>query len=646
MAMTGGTAHLVRSVNANYGNASWKINLYVYVKEYSQDVANNTTTLHLGMYVSTPSGYDIGPWDYSTDSYVGTATSGANYKPFNGAISNFSGTKWLVENQAVTVSHEADGSKTVTIYWKWGVNSPWGQYQNPSGSFSVKLTDIPRATTPTLSASSVYMGSALTVNMPRASSAFTHKLTYIYGDEAEKPLADDLGTSKSWTVPYDIANEIPNATSIQVTLKCYTYKNSTQSGANHIGTKSVAFTAKVPNNTTTRPVISDIALESVHDLSDTFDGLYIQGKSKVKATITAEGKYGAAISSYKTTIDGVEKTGSKPTSDILAHAGTVNVSCTVTDTRGYSATLRKTVTVIEYTKPVLIPFTGDSDIVCDRCTSDGTISKAGTYLRIRAGRRYSPVMAGDVQKNFCLFRYRYKLDGESSYSSWKTFIARDNTDYDVDDDWFGNIVSNITLSYNVQLSVLDDIGGHSYITFLVSTDDSTFHLIEGGGGAAFGKYAEEKNVLDIAQDWKLKVRSGIIALGDAEIVSGITETGTLELTGTNPDTGLAVAGTPTGALYYKKFADGTYEVWGNITVTPTNSSQNAAGFYYSEQVLIPVPFEMESAIVGGSVSNWAIISAGGKSNTDDHKLLGLRLIRFSEISGEFSIRLQANGKLK
>lgn len=645
MAMTGGTAHLVRSVNANYGNASWKINLYVYVKEYSQDVANNTTTLHLGMYVTTPSGYDIGPWNYSTDSYVGTATSGANYKIFNGAISNFSGTKWLVENQAVTVSHEADGSKTVTIYWKWGVNSPWGQYQNPSGSFSVKLTDIPRATTPTLSASSVYMGSALTINMPRASSAFTHKLTFVYGDVIEQLIDGGLGASKSWTVPYAIAKEIPNGTSISVRLICYTYKGSTQTDANLIGWKDVYFTAKVPNNSTTRPTISDIALEPVHDLSSTFDGLYIQGKSKVKATITAEGKYDATISSYVTTIDGVEKSGKTPTSNILAHAGSITVSCVVKDSRGYSTTLKKTITVIEYAKPVLIPFTGDSDIICDRCTSDGTISKAGTYLRIRAGRKYSPIMAGGVQKNFCLFRYRYKLDGEASYSSWKTFIAKDITDYDVDDDWFGNIVSDITLSYNVQLSVIDDIGGHSYITFLVSTDDSTFHLIEGGGGAAFGKYAEEKNVLDLAQEWKLKVRSGVIALGDAEIVSGITETGTLELTGVNPDTGLAVVGSPTGTLYYKTFADGTYELWGNITVTPTTSTQNAAGFYYSEQLLIPVPFEMASAIVGGSVSNWALISAGGMSNAGD-KFMGLRLIRFSEISGEFSIRLQANGKLK
>ena len=640
MAMTGGTAHLVRSVKANYGNATWKISLYVYVKEKSQDIANNKTTLSLGMYVSTP--YDIGPWHYSSDSYIGTATSGSNCKTFDGAIENFTGTKWLIENQDIVVSHNADGSKTVTIYWKWGVNSPWGQYQNPSGSFSVDLTDIPRATTPTLSAASVYMGSSLTVNMPRASSAFTHKLTYAYSDVAEQTISGSLGTSKTWTVPYEIANKIPSAKSITVKITCYTYKNSTQTAANLIGSKSVNFTANVPNNATTQPTLSDMALTPVSSLSGDLSALYIQGISKVKAVITAAGKYSATIKAYQVTVNGVSKSGQTITSDILSTAGTITITGTVTDTRGFTATLKKTITVIEYAKPVLIPYTGDRDIICNRCTSDGTISESGTYLRIRAGRKFSPVKSGGVQKNFCVLQYRYKADGDTSYSAWKTFIAKTVTE-NVYDDWYGNIVSDITQSYNVQLNVTDDIGGSSTITFLISTDDCTFQLREGGGGAAFGKYAEDKNVLDVADDWDVKIRKGVLTLGTAKIVSGITQTGTLTLNGTSPDTGQTVAGSPTGTLYYKKYADGTYDIWGSITLTPTTSTQNTGNFYSSEALLIPTPFDISSAIIGGNVNNWAFISSGGRSSD---RLISLKLVKFSAISGQFTVQLQANGKYK
>ena len=171
MAMTGGTAKLVKTTYP-FSDKTKAVNLYVYYKT-SQDIATNKSTVTVGMYVTTPSGWDIGPWYYSTDSYVGTT---ANI--FDGAVPNFSGTRWLAENKTFTVDHNTDGTGTATIYWKWGVNSPWGGYVNPSGSFSINLTSIPRATTPTLSATSVQMGKTIKVTMNRAASSFTHTLKY------------------------------------------------------------------------------------------------------------------------------------------------------------------------------------------------------------------------------------------------------------------------------------------------------------------------------------------------------------------------------------------------------------------------------------------------------------------------------------
>ena len=502
MAMTGGKAYLVRDVAANYGNAKWNIKLYVYVKEQSRDIEKNTTTLSLGMYVVTPSGYDIGSWsDNNAGSYIGTATSGANCKVFDGDIPNFSGTRWLIENQNITVTHNSDGTKTATIYWKWNVNSSWGQCVYPSGSFKHTITTIPRATTPTISATSANMGSSITISMPRASSAFTHTLSYSMGTEKGE-IGSKLGTSKSWPIPYSLANDIPNGKSGTCTITCVTY-----SGDTPIGTKTVTFTAKVPDNDTTKPTIS-CAITPESSLADTFAGLYIQGKTKVKTEISAEGKYKASINTYYSTVANTGET-SSPSGKTYTHpapisSGQVKVVYSAYDSREISNTGTDYITVLPYSSPAIIPYTGSNSIVCERCLEDGSLSATGTNIRIKAGRRYSPITSDGKQHNFCILRYRYKASTAESYSSWVTLIAKSDTASDVIDINIGNIATSLTTSYDIQLNVADDIGGSATQTFVVTTDKVNFHQRENGDGAAFGKYSEEKNMLEIAEGWDIK----------------------------------------------------------------------------------------------------------------------------------------------
>lgn len=502
MAMTGGKAYLVRDVAANYGNASWRIKLYVYVKEASRSVENNTTTLSLGMYVVTPSGYDIGAWyDSSGGSYVGTATSGANCKTFDGDIPNFSGTRWLVENKEITVTHSSDGSKSATIYWKWNVNSPWGQYVYPSGSFNHTITTIPRATTPTVSATSANMGSSITISMPRASSAFTHTLSYSMGTESGE-IGSKLGTSKSWTIPYSLANAIPNDPSGTCTITCKTY-----SGDTLIGTKTVTFTAKVPDNENTKPTVS-CTITPVSSLGDAFEGLYIQGKTKVKTEISAEGKYKASIKNYYSIVantgENTSPSGKTYTHPAPVSSGQVKVVYSAKDSRDIGNSGTKYITVLPYSSPALIPYTGENSIVCERCDENGLLSASGTYIRIKAGRQYSPVVSDVEQHNYCILRYRYKVSTADSYSSWHTLIAKSSTDSDVIDITLGNIATSTTTSYDIQLNVADDIGGSHTINFPIPTDEVNFHQREGGNGAAFGKYCEEEKKVEIAEGWDLK----------------------------------------------------------------------------------------------------------------------------------------------
>lgn len=234
MAMTGGTSKLVKTTYP-FSDKSKAVNLYVYYKS-TQDVDNNKSTVYCGMYVTTPSGWDIGSWTDFNGSYVGTTAN-----TFNGTIPNFSGTRWLVENKSFTVDHDADGKGTATIRWKWGVNSPWGSYVNPSGLFNIDLPQIPRATTPTLSATKAQMGKKITISMQRASSSFTHTLKYTINGTTGT-IKSGLDTSYEWTIPKTLVQYIPDKLQATITITCETYSGSTK-----VGSKTASFTATVPS---------------------------------------------------------------------------------------------------------------------------------------------------------------------------------------------------------------------------------------------------------------------------------------------------------------------------------------------------------------------------------------------------------------
>lgn len=251
MAMSGGTAKLVKTTKSNYGTG-FEIKLYVYYKS-TQDASTNKSTVSVGMYVVTPTNYGIGPWAKSSDSYVGTTSL-----TFDGSIPNFDGTRWLAENKTFTVSHKDDGTGSATINWKWGVNSPWGQMVNPSGSFDITLPTIARASVPTIKNSSdkvvtaCGMGDTFTIYTNRKSSSFTHTLQYTFAGSTST-IASGVGASYKWKVP-DLASKINNKLSGDCTITCTTYNGSTK-----IGTKTIDVDLWVP--VASKPTLSVSSLD-------------------------------------------------------------------------------------------------------------------------------------------------------------------------------------------------------------------------------------------------------------------------------------------------------------------------------------------------------------------------------------------------
>ena len=527
MAMTGGTSKLV-----SQGTPSgWPgpISLYVYYKEKSQSVANNQTVLSLGMYVTTPAGWSIGEWTDWNGSYVGTATSGANCKTFNGDIPNFSGTRWLVENQDITVTHDGNGSKNVTIYWHWGVNSAWsGVMNNPSGSFSVNLTTIPRAST-IASVSNVVLGNPCNIKWAPKSASFRYKLKFSLGSWSFTtgvihPNTTSEYTYTGYSIPLTVANQLPNASTGTMTVVLYTYSDS--AAATQVGAAdSKTFTATVPDNANTKPYATSMVLSPVSSLGDSFAGVYIQGYSKVKMTSSEQGQYGATVVWKNMTVENKSYGSSNSyTSDFITGYGNVEVRLTIQDSRGFVNTKTMTVPVVAYATPRVIPVNDASSVICARCDANGNLRDDGTYLKIKARRSYSLCMSNGVQKNFCGLRYRYKKAEDSTYSAWVTLLSStDSSVEEVDSAALLEGALSVESSYVVQVDAVDSIPNHTSITFSIPTDKVYMHKAGNIHGLAIGKYAELSNTVDIAEDMAVKVRNSIngVFMG-TKVVSGVS----------------------------------------------------------------------------------------------------------------------------
>lgn len=276
-------------------------------------------------------------------------------------------------------THNADGSWPNGGYCGWwefkaGVNaynSPevgW-TYFNVDGS----IPKIPRATVPTLSANSVNMGSAVTINLPKATSSFTHDIFYKYSsDSSYTTLASGVtGTSKSWTPPISLASKIPKATS-----GTWNILVRTKSGDTRIGDKSINITLNVPSNVA--PSISSVAVaEATAGIASQFSA-FVQGRSKLKLTISAAGNQGSTIKSYSVKVDGKTYSGDSNvfTTQVINGSGSIAVKATVTDSRGRTATKTVNVGVSAYSSPSVTTFKAV------RCTSAGVESEEGTAVKI------------------------------------------------------------------------------------------------------------------------------------------------------------------------------------------------------------------------------------------------------------------------
>lgn len=347
------------------------------------------------------------------------------------------------------------------------------------------------ASRPTTSASSVALGSAVTISTNRASSSQTHTLKYAFGG-ASGTIATNVGASASWTPPASLAAQIPNATSGVCTITCETYYGGALSG-----TETCQITLTVPDTAAFRPTISAITHEDSVALPSGITG-YVQGVSRPGVTIIAAGAQGSTITAYRSVLDGATYTAASFTaSRTLSVSGDLTLNVTVTDSRGRTATASETLTVKAYSRPAITAFS------VERCNSDGSAAQ-------RDGSRARIAAAGSVSgldgQNSIACRIMYKLKSASVWSVGDTVTASGYTVSQTD--MLLSQTFDSLQSYDIKL-VLADAFGSAETLAEIGTKTVIMDFKADGTGIAFGKVAETSNVAEFGWPLKLSAPLGI-----------------------------------------------------------------------------------------------------------------------------------------
>ena len=495
---------IIRGSGGIYGTTSNTMITPFIEYDYETDDATNYTNLTATLYYGR------------TDKYrtYGTGTFTLNING-NSTVE----TKYLdimeVPVAALTVTerikHNDDGTMTVNIAGAGAIPGTTLTATHISGS--AKLPTVPRAST-IYSVSNVNFGEPCGVRWKPLSKNLYYRLKFSLGSYVDTsdvihPNTTSLYFYEGFTIPLSAAAQIPNSLTGTMTVKLYTYSDS--AGTVQVGSEdSKTFIVTVPQNEDTAPYVTDVALTPEHSLGSTFAGLYIQGHSKVKVTSSEKGQLGATVVWKNITVEGKEYgSGSNYTSDYLASYGSVNVRITLKDSRGITNTMTRAITVIPYTKPRVVPRNGEASVVCGRCDASGSLTHSGTYLRIRARRSFSPCLADGVQKNFCGLRFRYKETSDSDFSEWQNLLLSTNTTTEEVDIVVLNDALSKTTTYVVQVDAVDSIPNHTYVQFDIPSEEVYLHKAGSIGSLGIGEFVEDANIISIAKNKPIRVRSNI-----------------------------------------------------------------------------------------------------------------------------------------
>lgn len=320
-----------------------------------QDIAGNRS--RVGFKLFGTGGSAPSSWVKLFKAYANVAgqtwSTGA-HNLYNGIIL-VQGDKWI--------SHNADGTGWFEAYadgaiYKAGYNS--------FGKASWNLPTIPRASQPSIktfpnNTPDFNLGETITIHMNAVNGSFRHAVYFLYGDKTYK-IAENVSTNCQFNtnlVAEDIYKITTSKKAYSGQIKVDTFLNG-----NLTGSKTCHYNAHLVD---VEPTFTDFTYFDSNGTTKAITGndqIFIQGQSRLSVKIAkekkAEPKKYATMTKYLASAFGVSITKNySATSDIQIDIGAVNastnqvVSVSAIDSREFSTTKTKNITVIPYSRPVL-----------------------------------------------------------------------------------------------------------------------------------------------------------------------------------------------------------------------------------------------------------------------------------------------------
>ena len=459
------------------------VTLQVGITLNSQNVTNNTSnvTVYVNA-VSTGGSFN----NYSSGSLAptGTLTLGGNASGSYGFTHTFAANVTTrLYTRTFNVTHNADGTGSVSASASFNTHVSSGTVY---GSASRTLPKIARASTPTVSGAT-QLGSTMTINTNRASSNFTHTLTWSWAGNSGT-IATGVGASATWTPSIaTFAPYLTTAASSTCTITCVTYQGSTT-----IGTKTTSFTLSIPSSVV--PTLSSSSVTDSAGYLATY-GALVQSRSVVVVTATGAGVYGSTITSITATLDGSTATGANGAALSLGSpptAGARTVTITATDSRGRSITGTRAVTVASWTVPTL-------DASAFRATG-GVEDDESTTVRVTFSGSVANVNGAGI--NSGTVKISHGAVGSSSVTTDYTASVGQTFSSSYDIAGLAN-----TSSFVIYVDVTDSFGGTATMSFMVGTASPLIDFEADGNGIAFFGISNE-SLVKLYKSMKVQLDAG------------------------------------------------------------------------------------------------------------------------------------------
>ncbi len=462
------------------GSSGSKYDIWLNVKQNSQSIEENTSNVTLKLLLKRNDGYASSAYNLNESSNTVVLKVGGKEKVNkNLSIDTRNSATVALATWTGDVSHSDDGTLSLSISGSFTMDGTSLTGGSVSGSF--ECTDIPRASTLTLSKTSLNPGDSVGATVSSASSSFNHKIKWSIGSSSVTHSLSSGVTQDVLTVPLSWAEEITTAKSGKISVLLTTYK-----GSKKIGSKTYTLKLVIPETEEFLPEFT-LVTERIDNSVPQEIGEYVKGKSQIKLNIGSLNlKHGATASSYTAKVGSSSKSSLPATFD-LVKSGEISVSVTVKDSRGFSVTKSAKITVLNYSAPSIFV----NSIY--RCDENGNKTTTGTYLLADLSSVYSSLN----EKNTPVIVYKYKkadsdtFSGETEITETPCILGE------------GDFLNNS--SYTLAFKITDSITAENDFTEkLVPSADIPFNIRNGGKGASFGCYAEKDNELTVAWDLNVK----------------------------------------------------------------------------------------------------------------------------------------------